>query len=68
VVLVLKIARTVLATFGNRNPIKLWHRDCMCDLGNHGHEGKCQNEFETSYSPERPEIVYCEKCYQNEVV
>jgi hypothetical protein len=54
--------------FGNRNPIKLWHRDCMCDLGNHGHEGKCQNEFETSYSPERPEIVYCEKCYQNEVV
>jgi hypothetical protein len=41
------------------NPMKLWHRKCM-------HEG-CQNEFETSYAPERPEIVYCEKCYQQEV-
>ena len=29
--------------------------------------GKCTNEFETSYAPERPEIVYCESCYQKEV-
>ncbi|MFA5773586.1 MAG: hypothetical protein WC908_02860 [Candidatus Paceibacterota bacterium] len=43
----------------SRNPIKLWHRTCM-------KEG-CNNEFETSYAPERPEIVYCEKCYQQEV-
>jgi len=43
-----------------RNPMKLWHRTCM-------HEG-CTNEFETTYAPERPEIVYCEKCYQQEVV
>ncbi len=28
----------------------------------------CSNEFETSYSPERPEIVYCEQCYNAEVV
>jgi len=28
---------------------------------------KCEIEFETSYSPDRPEIVYCEKCYQQEV-
>ena len=41
------------------NPFKLWHRKCM-------KEG-CVNEFETSYAPERPEIVYCEKCYQGEV-
>lgn len=27
----------------------------------------CTNEFSTSYAPERPEIVYCEKCYQQEV-
>lgn len=34
-----------------------------------GHsESPCPNEFETSYSPERPEIVYCEECYQQEVV
>jgi hypothetical protein len=50
-----------------RNPMKLWHRQCMCDLKTHEHEGKCPNEFETSYAPERPEIVYCEKCYQKEV-
>ncbi|HBA46028.1 hypothetical protein A2W67_03535 [Candidatus Nomurabacteria bacterium RIFCSPLOWO2_02_40_28] len=41
------------------NSLKLWHRKCM-------KEG-CKNEFETSYAPERPEIVYCEKCYQSEV-
>jgi hypothetical protein len=51
-----------------RNPLKLWHRACMCDKVSHGHDGKCGNEFETSYSPDRPEIVYCEKCYQQEVV
>lgn len=46
--------------FKMRNPMKLWHRVCM-------KEG-CNNEFETSYAPERPEIVYCEKCYQQEVI
>ncbi len=51
----------------NRNPIKLWHRQCMCDKKHPQHEGKCTNEFETSYAPERPEIVYCEQCYQAEV-
>ncbi len=50
-----------------RNPFKLWHRQCMCDKENHDHDGKCEVEFETSYAPERPEIVYCEKCYQKEV-
>ena len=42
-----------------RNPMKLWHRKCM--------KPGCTNEFETSYSPERPEIIYCESCYQQEV-
>lgn len=52
-----------------RNPRKLWHRSCMCDKKTHAHgEGKCSNEFETSYAPERPEIVYCEDCYNREVV
>jgi len=50
-----------------RNPPKLWHRQCMCDKLNHGHNGKCTNEFETSYSSDRPEIVYCEQCYNAEV-
>ena len=48
------------------NPLKLWHRTCMCDKNNHEHSGHCVNEFETSYAPDRPEIVYCEQCYQQE--
>jgi hypothetical protein len=36
-----------------RNPRKLWNRQCA----------KCQQPIATSYSPERPEIVYCEACY-----
>lgn len=28
----------------------------------------CPNEFETTYTPDRPEIVYCEACYLAEVV
>ncbi|MFA6999636.1 MAG: hypothetical protein WC241_00815 [Candidatus Paceibacterota bacterium] len=47
------------ARLSQRNPMKLWHRQCM-------KEG-CTNTFETSYASERPEIVYCEKCYQGEV-
>jgi hypothetical protein len=54
--------------FLQRNPLKLWHRSCMCEKEGHKHAGKCQIEFETSYSPERPEIIYCEKCYQQEVI
>jgi hypothetical protein len=35
---------------------------------NHSHgEGKCPNEFETPYAPERKEVVYCESCYNAEV-
>ena len=62
------------ARVARRNPFKLWHGSCMCGSAgspqattNHGHEGKCKVEFETSYAPERPEIVYCEHCYQQEV-
>ncbi len=40
-----------------RNPRKLWKRNCM----------KCEKAIETSYSPERPEIVYCEACYNAEI-
>lgn len=43
-----------------KTPLKLWHRKCM--------KPGCSNEFQTSYSPDRPEIVYCEQCYQQEIV
>lgn len=50
-----------------RNPAKLWHRQCMCSQENHDHKGKCPNKFETSYSPDKSEIIYCESCYNKEV-
>lgn len=40
-----------------RTPWKMWPR--ICD--------KCSKEIQTTYSPERPEIVYCEECYLKEV-
>ena len=46
--------------FEIRNPYKLYHRQCM-------NEG-CQNEFETTYAPDRPEKVYCETCYQKNIL
>lgn len=39
------------------NPPKLWTRNC----------GKCDAEIKTSYAPDRPELVYCEQCYQFEI-
>ena len=36
-----------------RTPRKLWQRTCA----------KCKAAIETTYAPDRPEIVYCESCY-----
>lgn len=51
-----------------RNPLRLWHRQCMCSSAHPHHSGQCPNEFETSYAPERTEKVYCEQCYQAEMI
>jgi len=40
-----------------RTPPKLWDRKC----------DNCSANIQTSYSPDRPEIVYCEQCYLKEV-
>ena len=45
------------ARMAMRNPRRLWSRKC----------GKCSKEIQTTYAPERPEIVYCENCYLAEV-
>jgi hypothetical protein len=50
--------------FKLRNPRKLYERQCDCDVAGHDHTGRCDVKFKTTYSPERPEKVYCEKCYQ----
>jgi hypothetical protein len=41
-----------------RNPRHLWQRSCQ----------KCSTEILSSYAPVRPEIVYCEDCYQNALI
>ena len=41
-----------------RNPRKLFDRKC----------DKCEIDIKTTFSPEREEIVYCEHCYNNEVI
>ncbi|MBI2623342.1 MAG: hypothetical protein HYW65_02090 [Candidatus Liptonbacteria bacterium] len=67
-----------------RNPLKLWHRRCSCNKGTsnkeqgtsgykntaahfHG-DASCPNELETPYAPERKETVYCESCYNAEIL
>ncbi|MDD5769472.1 MAG: hypothetical protein PHE25_00745 [Candidatus Gracilibacteria bacterium] len=40
-----------------RNPRKLFDRKC----------DKCGKDIITTYSTERPEIVYCEECYNKEI-
>ncbi|PIU15736.1 hypothetical protein COT20_01420 [bacterium (Candidatus Gribaldobacteria) CG08_land_8_20_14_0_20_39_15] len=72
------------ARLKQRNPLKLWKRQCQCigqvvrgltpaqtytNTCQHEHGDKpCPNTFQTSYAPDRPEIVYCEQCYLKEVV
>lgn len=62
-----------------RGPNRLWQRKCQCagkssangkyaNTSAHSHAGSpCANEFQTAYAPDRPEIVYCEQCYNSEV-
>ncbi len=63
----------------DRLTLHLYERSCMCggeadETGvykntvahQHGSE-PCPEVFKTGYSPDRKEIVYCEKCYQQEV-
>jgi hypothetical protein len=64
----------------DRLPVKLYSYKCMCagekdDTGQykntisheHGNE-HCKNNFKTGFDPKLGNIVYCEKCYQQEVV
>jgi hypothetical protein len=63
----------------DRLKFQLYKRKCMCtgytdDTGQYNNTGShlhnyshCVEEFKTGYSPTRKEIIYCEKCYQQEV-
>lgn len=50
------------------NPTDLYQRRCDCEQSDHGHSGRCAKEFESTYKPDRPERVYCEECYEKEIV
>jgi hypothetical protein len=41
-----------------RGPYKFWKRNCAL----------CNKDIETNFSPDRPEIIYCEECYRREVL
>ncbi len=41
-----------------RGPYQFWNRTCA----------HCKKDIVTNYAPERPEIIYCESCYQQEVI
>lgn len=43
-----------LDRFNKRNPRRFWQKPC----------DSCQQNMWTTYSPERPEKVYCEVCYE----
>ncbi len=42
-----------LVRIGLRNPRLLYERSC----------NKCGKDIQTTYTPDRPEIIYCEDCY-----
>lgn len=62
-----------------RTPYEWYQRTCDCgggmakklgykNIGAHSHgESSCVVTFESPYAVGRPEIVYCEACYQHEV-
>ncbi len=63
----------------HRNKPRFYDRQCQCtgkksennmyentDMHFHGSD-HCPGQFQTSYAPDRPEIVYCEQCYNVEV-
>lgn len=46
------------ARLARMNPMRFYDRACA----------KCGGAIRTAYPPDRPEIIYCEQCYQTEVV
>jgi hypothetical protein len=65
-----------------RNRYQMHKRQCMCqgsgskttdgkfsyaNVAEHVHgKAPCGDEFETTYSQEKPEMIYCEQCYKTE--
>lgn len=54
------------ARLARRTPRKLWTRNCMNPDAN-GSGEPCGKEIQTAYAPDRPDIVFCEECYNREI-
>jgi hypothetical protein len=63
-----------------RLKMELYDEACMCagaeskdkiytNLGMHSHgDSPCANTFKTGYKPNQGDLIYCEQCYQQEVL
>ncbi len=49
-------------------PLKLFQGQCHCSSKHEHTAGQCPNEFMTPYNSQSPYIIYCEPCYNAEVV
>ena len=43
-------------------------RQCDCVLDSHDHSGRCANIFDTFFTDKESRPIYCEACYQKEVI
>ncbi len=51
-----------------RGGYDLINRECDCTKGSHNHTGKCDNQFETFFTDKEPRPIFCEDCYQKELI
>ncbi len=67
------------ARLKKRNSFDLYQRGCACSgdtsenklyrntIRHFHNQSHCPNTFQSTYAPERPDVVYCERCYVAEV-
>lgn len=58
-----------LRRLDNEKGSQLNNRQCQCDRAHPSHSnGRCEHSFKTIYAPDRPEIIYCDECYNAETL
>jgi len=51
-----------------RGGFDFMHRRCDCAKSGHNHDKRCPNEFETFFTEKERRPIYCESCYNSEIV
>ena len=51
-----------------RGGYDLINRQCDCSLKHPDHAGRCPNTFETFFTDKEPRPIFCEDCYQQELL